>query len=328
MLPRTMRAWCARAYGGPEVLELREVPLNPPGAGEVLVRVEATTVNSGDRRIRALDVPPGMGPLLRLAFGLTRPRNPVLGSEFTGVVAATGTGVTGLREGDAVIGFPGARMGGHAEFARMPAAGRLVPRPASLSLESAAALAFGGSTARHFLRRAGLRAGERVLVVGASGTVGSALVQLARLEGAQVTGMTSAANLDLVAGLGAAPRDYRAAPLPASGESWDVIADAAGTLDWARARALLAEGGRYLAINAGLGAMLARDRGSRRILAGPAEERRDDLEALVELAAEGRFTPLVDRVLPFAALPEAHARADSGRKRGSLVVLGPPYRTA
>jgi NADPH:quinone reductase-like Zn-dependent oxidoreductase len=198
-----MRAWCARAYGGPEVLELREVPLAPPRAGEVLVRVEATTVSSGDRRIRALDVPPGMGWMVRAVFGLTRPRNPILGAEFTGVVAAVGQGVTRWHEGDAVIGLPGARQGAHAEYARMPAEGKLVARPEALSLEAAAALSFGGCTARHFLRRAALQAGERVLVIGASGTVGSAIIRLALAVGAQVTGVASAANQELVRGLGA-----------------------------------------------------------------------------------------------------------------------------
>lgn len=317
-----MRAWCARAYGGPEVLELRDIPLTPPRAGEVLVRVEATTVSSGDRRIRALDVPPGMGWMVRVAFGLTRPRNPILGAEFTGLVAAVGPGVTRWREGDAVIGFPGARQGAHAEYARMPAEGRLVARPASVSLEAAAALSFGGSTARHFLRRAGLRAGERVLVIGASGTVGSAIVQLALQADAAVTGVASTANQDLVRGLGAAALDYAVEEVSARGRVWDVIADPAGALDWPRAQAMLAEGGRYLAINAGLGAMLARGKGTRRILAGPAEERREDLEALAEMAAAGHFRPLIDSVRPFAELPAAHARADSGRKRGSAVVLG------
>jgi NADPH:quinone reductase-like Zn-dependent oxidoreductase len=313
-----MRAWCARAYGGPEVLELRDIPLTPPRVGEVLVRVEATTVSSGDRRIRALDVPPGMGWMVRAVFGLARPRNPILGAEFTGRVAAVGPGVTRWREGDAVIGFPGAKQGAHAEYARMPAEGRLVARPASLALEAAAALSFGGSTARHFLRRAAPRSGERVLVIGASGTVGSAIVQLALDAGALVTGAASTANLDLVRGLGAEALDYTRQDM---GAGWDVIADAAGALDWPRAQAMLAEGGRYLAINAGLGAMLARAKGSRRIIAGPAEERREDLEALVQLASDGRFRPLIDSVRPFAELPAAHARADSGRKRGSAVVV-------
>lgn len=217
-----------------------------------------------------------------------------------------------------MIGFPGAKQGAHAEYARMPAEGKLVARPATLALEAAAALSFGGSTARHFLRRAALRAGERVLVIGASGTVGSAIVQLALDAGARVMGVASTANLDLVRGLGAEALDYTTDGM---GSGWDVIADAAGALDWPRAQAMLAEGGRYLAINAGLGAMLARAKGSRRIIAGPAEERREDLKALAQMAAEGRFRPLIDSVRPFAELPAAHARADSGRKRGSAVVV-------
>jgi NADPH:quinone reductase-like Zn-dependent oxidoreductase len=324
-VPSTMEAWCARAYGEPEVLELRRLPLAPPAPGEVLVRMEATTVSSGDRRVRALDVPRGLGPVLRLVFGLRRPRNPVLGTEFTGIVAAVGAGVTRFRPGDAVIGFPGARMGAHAAFVRMPAEGRIVPRPPGLAVEAAAALAFGGTTARHFLRRAALRPRERVLVIGAAGTVGSALVQLAAEAGAEVTALASGKALQRLPGLGAARVLDRAREgLAAAGGGWDVVADAPGALDFARALPLLAEGGRYLAINAGLGGMLARAKGSRCIIAGPAEERREDLEALAALAAIGRFRPLIDRVLPFAALPEAHARADSGRKQGSVVVLGPP----
>jgi NADPH:quinone reductase-like Zn-dependent oxidoreductase len=160
-----------------------------------------------------------------------------------------------------------------------------------------------------------------VLVIGASGTVGSAIVQLALDAGAQVTGMASTANLDLVHALGAEALDYTGEDMRTRGAVWDVIADAAGALDWPRAQAMLAEGGRYLAINAGLGAMLARAKGTRRIIAGPAEERREDMEALVDLAVQGRFRPLIDSVRPFAELPAAHARADSGRKRGSAVVI-------
>jgi NADPH:quinone reductase-like Zn-dependent oxidoreductase len=223
-----------------------------------------------------------------------------------------------------VIGFPGARMGAHAEYVRMPAEGRIIPRPTGLTIEAAAALAFGGTAARHFLGRAALRPGERVLVIGAAGTVGSALVQLAAEAGAEVTALTSGEGVARLQGLGAARVLDRAREgVDAAGGGWDVVADAPGALDFARALPLLAEGGRYLAINAGLGGMLARAKGTRRPIAGPAAERREDLEALAELAAAGRFRPLIDRVLPFAALPEAHARADSGRKQGSVVVLGP-----
>jgi NADPH:quinone reductase-like Zn-dependent oxidoreductase len=323
-LPRTMRAWVVTRYGGPEVLALREVPVPRPGRGEVLIRVEATTVSSGDRRVRALDLPPGMGAMGRLAIGLRRPRRAVLGAELTGCVAAVGAGVTRPRPGDAVIAFPGFRQGAHAEFVVMPESGMVVPRPDAMPIGIAAALGFGGTTARDYLRRAAVRAGERVLVIGASGTVGAALVQLAVAAGAEVTAVTSAGNAEMVRGLGAGTViDYGTTDVTEGPSRWDIVADAVAALDFRRALPILAEGGRYLAIAGGLGDLLARRRGSRRCIAGPAAERRDDLEALADLAAQGAFRPPIDGVYPFADLPAAHARADTGRKRGSLVVTVP-----
>lgn len=323
-LPRTMRAWVATGYGGPEVLALRDVPLPVPARGEVLIRVQATTVSSGDRRVRALDLPPGMGLVGRLALGLRRPRRPVLGAELTGRVAAVGAGVTNLAPGDAVIAFPGFRQGAHAEFTLMPAAGMVAPRPQGMALEIAAALGFGGTTARDYLRRAALRAGERVLVIGGSGTVGAALVQLAVAAGATVAAVTSTANLEMVRAMGAAEViDYTAREITTGPERWDIVADAAGALTFRKALPILAEGGRYLAIAGGLADLVARRRGGRRPIAGPAAERRDDLVALVDLVQSGVFRPPIDAAFAFEDLPAAHARADSGRKRGSLVVMAP-----
>ncbi len=321
-LPRTMRAWVATGYGGPEVLALRELPVPLPGRGEVLIRVQATTVSSGDRRVRALDLPPGMGLIGRLALGLRRPRRAVLGAELTGSIVAVGAGVTRLNPHDPVIAFPGFRQGAHAEFALMPEGGMVVPRPDGMPIETAAALGFGGTTARDYLRRAALRAGERVLVIGASGTVGAALAQLAVEEGAKVSAVTSTANLDLAREMGVAEViDYTAGDVFTGSDRWDIVADAVGALTFPKALPILAEGGRYLAIAGGLGDLLARRRGSRRPIAGPAAERLDDLAALTELARCGLFRPPIDAVFSFDALPEAHARADTGRKRGSLVVM-------
>jgi NADPH:quinone reductase-like Zn-dependent oxidoreductase len=320
-LPRTMRAWLARRYGGPDVLELGDVPLPKPGPSDLLIRVEATTVSAADRRIRTLDFPKGLRLIGRAVFGFTRPRRPVLGVELTGIVVARGERVTRFGPGDAVIAFPGVGLGAHAEYAVVAESRPIVMRPAELTVEAAAALAFGGLTARDFLRRAGLRAGERVMVIGASGTVGSALVQLAADAGARVTAVTSTGNLDLARSIGAAEViDYTKQDLASAGDPHDIVADAVGTLTFASVQPLLAEGGRYLAINGGVPDMLARRRGSRHSIAGPSAERQDDLEALTDLAVEGRFQPLIDCVVPFEALAEAHARADTGRKRGSLVV--------
>ncbi|MDX5357308.1 MAG: NAD(P)-dependent alcohol dehydrogenase [Rhodobacterales bacterium] len=323
-LPDTMPAWTVTAYGGPEVLDLREVPLPRPGPKDVLIRVAASTVSSGDRRIRALDFPPGLRLAGRLGLGWRRPRQPVLGAELTGTIVATGTQVTRWHPGDAVIAMTGLRGGGHGAYARLPETAAMVPRPADMPLEVAAALSFGGTTARDFLRRGDLRPAERVLVIGASGTVGSALVQLAVAGGAQVSAVTSAGNADLVAGLGVAEViDYRRQNILTLGRTFDIVADTVGAPGFAKGLPLLAEGGRYLAIDGSLRDMLVRRRAGRRCIAGPATERADDLAALCDLWAAGRFAPLIDSTLPFEALPQAHARADSRRKRGSVVVVLP-----
>ncbi len=320
-VPTIIQAWHVTRYGGPEVLALRDVPVPRPGKGDVLVRVQATTVSSGDRRIRSLDLPPGMTTLGRLALGWSRPRQPILGTEFTGIVAAVGAGVTRFRPGEPVIAFTGLRQGAHGAYALVSERAAIVPRPPALGIADAAALGFGGLTAMDYLRRAGLRPGEEVLVVGASGTVGAALVRLAQLGGASVTAVTSAANADMARQLGAAATiDYAAEDMKAGRERWDIVADAVGALSFRTACPMLRDGGRYLAIASGLGDLLVRRRAGRRCIAGPAAERPEDLAALAHLAARGLVRPPVEAVYPFEALPAAHARADTGRKRGSLVV--------
>jgi NADPH:quinone reductase-like Zn-dependent oxidoreductase len=317
----TMRAWMCRAYGPPERLTLESVARPVPRAGEVRVRIRATTVSSGDWRIRGLDLPRGFGAFGRLAFGLLRPRRPVLGSEFSGVVDAVAADVTAFAPGDAVVGFPGLAMGCHAEYRTMRADAALVDKPGNLSFEEAASLCFGGTTALHFLRRAGLLAGERILVLGAAGAVGSAMVQLARQRGAVVTAVTGAANLDLVRSLVAAETvDRESTDFYELGARFDVVADTVGASDFARCAKLLDEGGRYLAIAADLKGMFAHRIGTKRSIAGPASERVADVAELARLAEAGTFRPVVGGVFPFDRLPEAHVLAASGRKRGSAVV--------
>ena len=165
----TMQAYVYRRYGGPDVVELAEVPKPLPRANEVLVRIVATTVTSGDWRVRTLCVPKGLGLVARLAFGITRPRQPIMGSELAGTIEAIGKDVTRFRVGDEVFGFPGGAMGCHAQYRAMAEDGGLARKPANLSFEEAASLSFGGSTSLYFLRKAGLKAGDKVLVVGASG---------------------------------------------------------------------------------------------------------------------------------------------------------------
>ncbi len=319
-----MPAWTCRRYGGPGVLALEEVPLPALRPGWVLVRTGATTVSTGDARIRALRMPAGMGVIGRLALGWNGPRRPVLGGEAAGIIAAVGPAVTGWRVGEEVVAFPDLRMGAHAAFLAMPADGLLIPRPAGLSLAQAASLCFGGMTALGFLRRAALRAGERLLVIGACGTVGSALVQLGRHRGARVTAVASGDGVACAERLGAGRvLDRHREDFRRLGGQWDVVADTVGATSFRECLPLLGEGGRFLAIAGGLGDMLARNRGTRCSIAGPVRSRLADLQELGRLAEAGAFLPLVDSVHAFADMPAAHARTDGGRKRGSVVVMLP-----
>lgn len=316
-----MKAWICRNYGGPDVLALEERPRPEPKDGEVLIRVRATTVSSGDMRIRSLKLPRGFGPMGRLVFGFTRPRQPVLGTELSGIVERVGGGVTAFKPADAVVAFPGARMRAHAEYHVIRADKAIVLKPENLSFEAAAGLCFGGTTAVDFFRRAGLKSGESVLVIGASGAVGVAMVQLARHLGAQVTAVTSTGNVELARSLGAHfVIDYSRQDFAAASETYDVIADTVGASTFAECLPLLNENGRYLAIAGDLFALFGRRRGTKRSIAGPAGERPEDVRELVRLATAGIVKPVIDKVYGFQEMPAAHARVDTGRKRGNVVV--------
>jgi len=314
-----MEAYLVRRYGGPA--ELAEVPDPIPKDDEVLVKVLATSVTAGDWRVRTLETPRGFGKIARLALGLRRPRQPILGTELSGVVEAVGARVTRLRPGDEVFAFPGGKIGCHAQLRAVAQAGPIARKPAKLSFEEAASLSFGGTTALHFLRAARVQAGERVLVVGAAGGVGTALVQLARHQGARVTGVTSAANVDLVTSLGAERVIDRASDDPLA-DAYDVIADTVGAIPVSRAKRALRPGGRLLAISASLPDMIAGlwTSEGRRVIAGPAAERAEDVQHLADLAEGGALRPVVDRVYAWEEMNEAHAYVATRRKRGSVIV--------
>lgn len=320
-----MKAFVYRHYGGPDVVELAEVPKPEPRGNEVLVRILATTVTSGDWRVRTLHVPTGLGLVARLAIGFTRPRQPIMGSEMAGTIESVGKDVTRFRVGEEVFGFPGGAMGCHAQYRTMPQDGRIARKPANLSFEEAASLPFGASTSLHYLRKARIKAGDAVLVIGASGGVGSAMVQLAKHFGAHVTGVTSTPNLALVASLGAdRVIDYTREDFTARGETYDIVVDTVGKTPFARCRPVLKEKGRLLAVAAGMPEMLASVwaplTGSQRVIAGPAEERAGDIPDIAALAEAGALKPVIDRRYRFAQMPKAHAYVETGRKRGSVVV--------
>lgn len=319
-----MKAAIVRAYGPPDRVTLADLPRPQPGPGQVLVRVQATTVSSGDARIRGMAMPAGFGLMARLALGLRRPRQPVLGVEATGIVEEVGRGATRFAPGDAVIVMTGIKMGCHAEYVTVPEAGAIIPRPAGMALMTAAALCFGGTTALHFLRACAVGAGTRVLVIGAAGTVGSAAVQIARHRGAQVTGVCSADSAATVRSLGAARViDRHAQDLGTLADRWDVILDAVGTTPVRRLLRLLTPGGRLARVVMGLPdlpAALANPLRSTRVIIGTAPERAEDMAELAAMAQAGVFRPLIDATFPLSRIADAHARADGHRKRGSVVV--------
>ena len=321
-----MLAAICTAYGGPDVVQLREVEMPVPKDKEVLIRIHATTVASGDCRIRASNFPRGFGLAGRLIFGTSRPRQPILGTECSGVIEATGPAVTRFRPGDTVIAFGGAGFRCHAQYRTMREDGALVAKPAGLGFEDAAAIAFGGTTALHFLRGLGrLQRGERVLVNGASGCVGVAAVQFAKYLGAHVTGVCSGAKAELVRSLGAdAVIDYGSVDFATSGKRWDIILDTVGNAPFARTRNALNENGRLLLVASGLPDLLKAPFQSmmsgRKVAGGPAPERSEDLALLATLCKAGTVRPVIDSTYPFDRIVEAHARAESGRKTGSVVV--------
>lgn len=320
-----MKAIVYERYGPPEVLQLREVDKPTPKDNEVLIKTYATTVTSGDWRVRSLNVPAGFGLIVRLVFGVLRPKQPILGTELAGVVETVGRDVRKFKVGNPVFAFSDAAMGCHAEYKCMPEDGPVALKPANLTYGEAAALSFGGTTALSFFRRGNLQSGEKVLVNGASGGVGTAAVQLAKHFGADVTGVCSAANAELVRSLGARHViDYTKTDFAQNGETYDVIVDTVGTAPFSRSKASLQEGGRLLMVLGGLPDMLqipwVSMTSSKKVIAGAASGRAEDLRFLAKLAEAGEFKPVIDRRYPFEQIVEAHRYVDTGRKRGNVII--------
>ncbi len=316
--PRLMRAAIVDRYGPPEVVRVSDVRRPHPAGREVLVRVHAAAVTSGDARIRGARFPAGFGPLVRLLFGVTRPRRRILGGSFCGIVEVAGTGAPGFAPGEAVCGMTGTKLGTHAEFV-VARVDRIAHVPVGVSLDDAAGVLFGGTAALYFLRdKASVESGKAVLVNGASGAVGSNAVQLAKHFGANVTAVTSAANTDLVTSLGADHViDYAKDDLAASDARFDAVLDCVGNLTIDSGRRLLAERGVLLLAVASLWDNI-RARGN--VVAGSAPERVSDIELLLDLVASGDLLVVHDSGYDLDHIVDAYHLVDSGHKRGNVIV--------
>lgn len=327
-----MHAYSCTGYGPPDVLKRIEIPKPVPKDTEVLIRTYATTVSSGDWRVRSLTVPAGMGLFARLIFGVLRPRKPILGTELSGVIEDIGAKVTDFKIGDAVIAFPGAAFGAHAEYRVMPQDGNVVHKPENISFEEAAAISFGGTTAYDFLvNKAQLKAGEQVLINGASGSTGTAFVQLAKHLGAEVTGVCSAGNADLVRSLGADHViDYTTTDFADGTRKYDMIVDTAGTAPWSRAKHAIVQGGRLVLVNGSLLDMvlgpLRACQSGKRLIGGVASEDVALMRNLIALVSEGQYRPVIDTCYDFDQMIDAHRHVDTGHKKGNVVVVLPALK--
>jgi NADPH:quinone reductase-like Zn-dependent oxidoreductase len=320
-----VRAAVYHRFGGPEVVRVEERPKPVPQASEVLVRVRATTVSMADYRMRSRDLPKGLGFLAPLALGIFAPRHKVLGMDLAGTVEATGAGVTRFKPGDEVIAMPGPEFGGHAEYKAMRDTGAIALKPANMSFEEAVTLVFGGQPALTHLQRAKTKAGDEVLVNGASSAVGTAAVQIAKYLGASVTAVTSGRNADLVRSLGADHViDYQHEDFAAAGRQYDAIMDCVGNAPFERVDRAIKPGGALLLVVADLKSMLGAARHSRRsgklVTTREVTPRAEDLAFLVQMAEAGKFKPVIDRRYTLDEVVEAHRYLDTGRKRGHLVV--------
>lgn len=325
-----MKAALVRRYGPPGVVEIGEVADPEVGPGEVRVRVRAAGVSSGDVRVRGFLIPRVSFWLpARLALGVLRPRRAVLGTDFAGEVESVGAGVTRWAVGDRVFGVVpfDEPVGTHAELVTVKAEGLIERMPEGMGFEEAGSAGFGISTARDFLlQRSGLREGQRVLVLGASGAVGCAAVQVAKHAGAHVTGVCSGANAELVRSLGADDViDYtREDFTKLRGEGYDLVFDTVGASTIGRCSGVLKADGAYVALVMGLSevvtALWRSVRGGPRLVLGVTKERAEDLAAVRELHELGAYRVVVDSVFPLERITEAHERVQTWRKRGNVVV--------
>jgi NADPH:quinone reductase-like Zn-dependent oxidoreductase len=305
-----MKAAVCDRYGPPEVLRIAEVETPVPAHDEILVRIHASTVNSSDWYVRsgvrtsplAVQVP------FRLMVGIRRPRRRIIGMVLSGEVVEAGRSVTRFRPGDRVWAFTKLRFGAYAEYTCLNEDSSVAIGPAGVTHDEAAAIAYGGLMALHYLRRSGLRSGQRVLVYGASGAAGTAMVQLARHAGAEVTAVCGSGNVELVTSLGAAAvLDYTTMDSPPDGATWDLVLDAVGKRRSSplkdACRRAVAPGGAYVSVDDGTPAFSAAD-----------------LAALAELVDSGAIRAVIDRTYPLERIAEAHRYVETDRKRGNVVV--------
>jgi len=315
-----MKAIIYTKYGPPGVLQLKDVEKPQPKDNEILIRINATAVNSADWRLRKAD--PFM---VRFFFGLFKPKKNILGVVLSGVIEKIGKDVTSYKAGDQVFGLSDMSLGTYAEYICLPETSALAIKPNNISFEEAAAIPFGGHTALHFFKKANIKNGQSVLVYGASGAVGTAAVQLAKYYGAKVTGVCSATNVEMAASLGADKViDYTKTDITHIDETFDIIFETVNKVPVSEIKKLLRKNGNLILGSAMLKEMFQGSLislfGKIQVLMGEAKATADDMNFLKELAASGKLKAVIDRVYPLEQIVEAHAYVEMGHKKGNVVI--------
>jgi NADPH:quinone reductase-like Zn-dependent oxidoreductase len=318
--PNHMKAIVYTQYGAPDVLHMQEVSRPIPNDNEVLVRVKATATNSGDWRLRKAD------PwAVRLFFGLTKPNRNILGGVFSGEIESIGKDVKLFNTGDEVFGSTGMRFGAYAEYLTIPEDDTLALKPDNITHREAAVIPFGGKAALHFIKKAKIKPGQKVLINGASGAVGSAAVQLAKYFGAEVTGICSTSNTAMVKALGADKViDYTREDFSKNGETYDVIMDTVNKLPYRKMLHSISKNG-ILILSAAEPAEMIRGAwtsmtSKRKVITGVISEKAEDINFLKSLIETGRYKPVIDKTFPLERMAEAHAYAEKGHKRGNVSI--------
>ena len=320
-----MKAIVYTKYGPPDVLQLKEVEKPTPKENEILVKVKATTVTVADIRARSFTVPPAFWLPARITLGFRQPKKKILGMELAGEVESVGKDVKRFKEGDQVFAASLVGFGAYAEYKCLPEDGPVTLKPSNLTYEEAAAIPIGARTALFFLRKANIQSGQKVLIYGASGSVGTYAVQIAKYFGANVTGVCSTTNLELVKSLGADKViDYTAEDFSSKGETYDVIFEAVNKSSFSACMKSLKKDGTYINVTVplpGVRMLWTKLTSSKKLILGQnSPETSEALNFLKELVETGKLKVVIDRYYAFEDIVEAHRYVEKGHKKGNVVI--------